>query len=260
MTSSNAIKALQVLLVLFMAGCTREDSRDAEIRRLELEIAGKIAEIPQVIERGGANEFGMSLKAAIARLPDRAKQIEWCKKAFDVVFNIDISHLEPGYQYNSIRAVDAMWTKINGVWCRPGNPFDRSWDMRLRYFGWVKNQIDRCKREYTEIEPKTHTRPIPLSIANRAAGLKNLIEFISYDFDARIARHEHDLWVDKDEFSPGVWADVKKRLETLLDRPIRTLEQLEENHKRAAENSRRMKAAEAQTNRPPPLILIDGTK
>jgi len=266
---NKASKTVGVLLVLFMGCIAREDSRNAEVRRMGKDIETMIAEIPQTIttERWKAEELGISIWKKIDALPDNTKRIELCRKAFDVTFNVDLSHLPFGHQYSSIRTVEEIYGRLANAWCRTANPQDRfaverrerQWDSRFMYLSWVKKQITRCKGEYAEIEPKTHVRPIPLSIANRALGLKNLIEFITYDFEARIARHERDFWEYMENAPSESWTAVKRKFEEIIERPIRTLEQIEADRQRKAEAFRRAEeAARSDTNRPPPLILIDG--
>ena len=126
----------------------------------------------------------------------------------------------------------------------------------------MKQQGDRCRRECAEAEAKARrVRPIPLSIANRAAGFRGLVKSVEGDYWQKLWRRELEFWEYREEVLPESWTKAQHKFEALLGRPLRTREQLEADRQRKAEAFRRAEeAAQSGTNRPPPLILIDGTK
>ena len=239
--------------------------RDTDVmktRRIEQEIESKIAEIPKALERGNsAYEFGQSVSAKINELPDRNKRLEWYRKAVQALFETDISHLPPHDQYCCFRAINDLQGAITAGWFRAGGTDADCFDARVETFAWKIRHIEQLKKEYEEIKPRNWTKPIAESLFRRVRVLKGTIESTTSDMNAECVTFERQFERDCHKMPPEEQADVKRKFEAVLGRPIRTMEQIKMDQLKRAEAFRRAEeAAEAKTNRPPPLILIDGTK
>ena len=86
-----------------------------------------------------------------------------------------------------------------------------------------------------------------------------MIESGTASIDMTIGYFENRFWRDDHKMSPESQTNVMNRFKQSLGRPIRTPTQIEADRQRKAEAFRRAEeAAQSGTNRPPPLILIDG--
>ena len=240
-------------------GCKKNDPEDETVRRIEQEIEAKIAELPNALVRAtGADEFGLSVRMKILELPNAEQQFKWYRKAVDTVFNTEIGHLS---LYDQGRSIDAFW-ELWGTICidRNGN-YEDIWRNRLDDMVWRQKQIERLKKESANVKPQSRAKPMPASVFHRVRGLKGLINSTKCGLDAQITRYERRFWDDEYLMSAECRTNVQQKFEAFLGRPIRTLKQIDEDLEKRADAFRRAEeAAMSKTNRPPPLILIDGTK
>ncbi len=258
----NAWMSIMVFCVNIFLGCAREDAETARIREIEKDINLKIAEIPKVLERAtGAYEFGMSVSSTIAQLPDRERQVKWYRSAVDAALQTEIGHLQLTGQRRSIDSITELCGAIGAGWFKVEKSLEETWNIWLNILEWKKTQITRLEKEYTEIRPKNWAKPIPESLFRRVWGLQGLIKNVKVNLNAEITTRERYFWDDECLMSAECRTNVQRKFEAIIGRPIRTLEQIEEDRKKAAEAFQRAEeAAMSKTNRPPPLILIDGTK
>ena len=254
--------AVEVLLLVGMClsfGCKKKNPEVEAVRRIEQEIEAKIAEIPNALVRAtGAYEFGRSIRMNISELPDVEQQFKWYRKAVDTVFNTEIGHLS---LYDQGRSISAFW-ELWGAICIKGNGnYEDIWRNRLDDMAWRQKQIDRLKKEYAKVKPQSWAKPIPASAFRRIRGVKGLINSTKCSLDAQITRYERYFWDDEYLMSAECRTNVQQKFEAFLGRPIRTLKQIDEDLEKRTDAFRQAEeAAMSKTNRPPPLILIDGTK
>ncbi len=244
-------------MICLLSCCANEDPQQAKIRQVEVKAKAKIDDIPAALKRAtGAYEFGETVSAAIEDVPDRERRYQLFKEAVDKVFETEI---DPYTQYASIHAIDELLGPIGHGWFKAGRTVeDLSMD-RLRRFKWKKEQLERLKMEFARIRPKTFAKPIPESQFNRFENLKGLIESLSGTIEEDIASYERRLWRKRSKMSAAGWEEVKRSFEDFSGHPIRTPEQIGEYFQKRREARHRAEEA-SKTNRPPPLILIDGTK
>ena len=242
-------------------GREKKNLEDEAVRRIEQEIEAQIAELSNALERAtGAYEFGRSVRMKISELPDAEQQFKWYRKAIDAVFNTEIGHLSLYEQGRSIDAFRELWGALNTGWNGRKN-YEDMWGNRLDDLAWRQKQIDRLKKEYTKDRPQNWAKPIPSSVYHRVRGLKGLINSTKCKLDAQITRYERYFWDDEYLMSAECKTNIQQKFEAFLGRPIRTLKQIDEDLEKRAEAFRRAEeAAMSKTNRPPSLILIDGTK
>ena len=224
----------------------------------EVKARAKIAEIPDALKRAiGAYEFGETIRAAIEKVPDRNRRYQLFKEAVDKVFETEI---DPYTQNASIRVVDDLLGPIGYGWGLSGRTVEDSCKDVLRTFAWKITQLERLKIERDKIRPKNFTKSIPESIFNRFENLNGLVESMTGDLEMTITSYESRLWRRKrSQMSPEGWEEVKHSFEKFIGRPMRTPEQIDEYLQKRNE-TRHIAEEAAKTNRPPPLILIDGTK
>ena len=116
------------------------------------------------------------------------------------------------------------------------------------------------KIERDKIRPKSFAKPISESLFNRFENLNAWVKSMTGDLELGSTSYESRLWRrKKSQMSPEGWTEVKRSFEDFIGRPIRTPEQIEEYLQKRLE-ARRLAEEASKTNRPPPLILIDGTK
>ncbi len=279
----NRITTITAISFLGIVACTKENPPKTESRgqkhegrstiaktekpqvvtveQKEQEIDSAIKDIPNILEKGGVVEYAKMLTEKISSLPDKVRQLEWCSKATNVLFSIECGQFKSGRKYNSVWAVGYLKGQIGNCVYKAGTLED-VWYLKLQYLAWIKRQQDWCTAEYAKIEPKTRVRPIPLSVANRARALRLMGESLAVDYRGECSRYEYDFWDIRYKLvAERSVMKVQRRFEEILGRPIRTPEQIQEDHEKAVEAYRREEAAEkSKTNRPPPLILIDSTK
>ncbi len=245
-------------MICLLACCANEDPEKAKIRQAEVKARAKIAELPTALKRAtGAYEFGKTIRAAIEEVPDRNRRYQLFKEAVDKVFETEI---DPYTQNASIRVVDDLLGPIGYGWGLSGRTVEDSCRDVLRTFAWKKTQLERLKVERDKIRPKSFANPIPKSIFNRFENLNGLINSMTYDLEMTITSYESRLWRrKKSQMSPAGWTEVKRSFEEFIGRPMRTPEQIGEYLQKRLE-ARHLAEEAAKTNRPPPLILIDGTK
>ncbi len=223
----------------------------------EVKAKSKIAEIPDALKRvTGAYEFGEAVSTSIEEIPDRERRYQLFKAAVDKVFETEI---DPYTQYASIHAVDELLGPIGHGWFKAGRTVEDLSKDRLRRFTWKKEQLERLKMEFAKIRPKTFAKPIPETQFNQFVNLKGLIESLTGTIEYDIASYERRLWKKRSKMSPDGWEKVKRCFEEFSGHPIRTPEQIDEYLQKRLEARQRAEEA-AKTNRPTPLILIDGTK
>ena len=254
--------AMKVLLLVGMClsfGCKKKNPEDEAVRRIEQAIEAKIAELPNALVRAtDAYEFGRSVRMKISELPDTEQQFKWYRKAVDTVFNTEIGHLS---LHDQGRCIGAFW-ELWGAICIKGNGnYEDIWRNRLDDMAWRQKQIDRLKKEYAKVKPQSWAKPIPASAFRRIRGVKGLINGTKCSLDAQITRYERYFWDDEYLMSAECRTNVQQKFEAFLGRPIRTLKQIDEDLEKRTDAFRQAEeAAMSKTNRPPPLILIDGTK
>lgn len=243
-------------------GCTGEDTEAARMREIEKEISRKISEIPNVLERAtGAYEFGMSINESIMQLQDKERQVKWYRDAVEAVLQTKIEHLSLAGQRRSIDSINGLCGAIGAGWFKTDMSLEEAWNIWLNLLAWKKKQITRLKEEYMMTRPRNWARPIPESLFRKVWGLRGLIKTVKANLDAETTTRERYFWDDEGMMSAECRTNVRQKFETFLGRPIRTLEQIENDRKKAAEAfQRKEEAAMSKTNPPPPLILIDGTK
>ena len=237
-----------------------EAPQDLKVGRVEQEIASAITDIPRVLGECDVVQFSEMLTEKISSLPGKSKQMEWCSKATNVLFNMGCGQFNPKYRYNSVWAVGYLKGQIGNCVYNAGTLED-VWYLKLQYLAWFKRQMDWCTAEYAKIEPKTRTRPIPLSVANQARALRLMGESLAVDYRAECSRYEHQFWEDRHKLLAYGSAKVQQKFEEILEHPIRTPGQIQEDHEKAVEAYRREEEAEKfKSNRPLQLVPIDGTK
>ena len=244
-------------MICLLACCANEDPEKAKIRQAEVKARAKIAELPAVLKRAtGAYEFGETVCAAIEEIPDRERRYQLFKEAVDKVFETEI---DPYTQYASIRIVDDLLGPIGHGWVKSGRTVEDISKDRLRRFTWKKMQLNRLKIELAKVRPNNFAKPIPESVFYRFINLKGLIESLGGTIEEEIASYERRLWKKRSKMSPEGWEKVMRCFEEFSGHPIRTPEQIDEYFQKRLE-ARHLAEEAAKTNRPPPLILIDGTK
>lgn len=250
-----------VFLLGLLVACSRENPQEVRTRHIEQEIESAITDIPKALEKGGMEQYAKMLTVKISSLPDKARQREWCRKATDALFNIELWQLKPGRRYNSMSAVDILRGQIGNCWYKAGSDIEEGWDVKLQYLVWFKRQLDWCTAEYAKIEPTTRIGPIPLTVARKARALKNMKSSLTVDYEAACEIYERDFEYNGYKLPAEGWTNVLRKFEAFLGRPVRTTEQIINDRTKAMEaRLRAEEAAQSGTNRPPPLILIDGTK
>ena len=230
----------------------------SKLASVEQDISAAIDDLPKILEKGGIVQHAEMLREKILSLPDKARQLEWCSKVTNVLFNIECGQFTPRYRYNGVSAVEYLKGQIGYCVYKAGTLEDL-WCLKLHYLAWYKRQMEWCMSEYAKIEPRTRVRPIPLSVANRALGLKRMGSSLAAGYEGECDRYEHDFWDDRPKLPKSVSMKVARRFVEILGRPIRMPEQIADDWRKRVEARRREDDA-AKTNRPPPLILIDGTK
>ena len=244
-------------MICLLACCANEDPEGDRIRQAEVKAKAKIAEIPDALKRATeAYEFGETVCAAIEEVPDRERRYQLFKEAVDKVFETEI---DPYIQYASILVIDDLLGPIGHGWVKSGRTVEDISKDRLRRFTWKKMQLNRLKIEFAKVRPKDFAKPIPESVFNRFKNLEGLIESLSGTIEEDIASYERRLWKKRTKISPEAWAGIQRCFEEFSGHPIRTSEQIDEYFQKRLEARHRAEEA-AKTNRPPPLILIDGTK
>ena len=245
-------------MICLLACCANEDPEKVKIRQSEVKAKAKIAELSDVLRRGtGAYEFGKTVRIAIEEIPDRERRYQLFKAAVDKVFETEI---DPYKQYRSVCVIDDLLGPIEYGWVLSGRTVEDSCKDVLRTFAWKITQLERLKIERDKIRPKNFAKPIPESIFNRFENLNGLVESMTGDLEMTITRYESRLWRRKrSQMSPEGWGEVKHSFEEFIGRPMRTPEQIDEYLQKRTEARHRAEEA-AKTSRPPPLILIDGTK
>ena len=247
--------------VCLFACCAKEDPQEAEMRRIEREIEAKIAGVPKAMERGTLYDYGRSISDKINCLPDAKQRIEWCKKAIEAVFKVEIGHFGYDSQYKCIGDVNNYVLVICRAWSREHKSLDYAFRRYITTLEWKKRQIDCLKKECAAIKPKSFAKPIPESKFDTFWGLKEAIKSLTGDWYAEVTWYERLFWVEKSKLSPETRVEFRQRFEALLGRPIRTLVQLNDNLRKqiATDLQAEVEALlDPGTNRPPPLILIDG--
>ena len=237
--------------------CANEDPEKAGIRRAEDNAKTKIAEIPEALRRATrAYEFGDSVRMAIEEVPDKGRRYQLFKEAVDKVFETEI---DPYNHYRSVCVIDDLLGPIGHGWFKSGRTVEALNKDRLRRFTWKTMQLNRLKMERDKIRPKSFAMPIPKSIFDRFKVLDGLVKSLSGTIEEDIASYERRLWGKRSKMSPEGWEEVKRSFEKFSGRPMRTPEQIGEYLQKRLE-ARHLAEEAAKTNRPPPLILIDGTK
>ena len=247
-----------VSMVCLSSCCANEDPEKARIRQAEDNARTKIAEIPEALRRATrAHEFGKTVRAAIEEVPDRQRRYQLFKEAVDKAFETEI---DPYNQYRSVCVIADLLGPIEYGWGLSGRTVEDSCRDVLKTFAWKKRQLERLKIERDKIRPKSFAKPIPESIFNRFENLNGLIKSMTGDLEMTIASYERRLWRrKKSQMSPAGWTEVNRSFVELIGRPMRTPEQVGEYLQKRLE-ARHLAEEAAKTNRPPPLILIDGTK
>ena len=246
-----------IAMLCLLSCCANEDTEEAKIRQAEVKARAKIAELPAALKRvTGAYEFGETVCAAIEEVPDRERRYQLFKEAEDKVFETEI---DPYTQYASILVIDDLLGPIGHGWFKSGRTLEDISKDKLRRFTWKKMQLNRLKIEFAKVRPKDFAKPIPASVFSRFKNLEGLIESLSGTIEEDIASYERRLWKKRTKISPEAWAEIQRCFEEFSGHPLRTPEQIDEYFQKRLDARHRVEEA-AKTNRPPPLILIDGTK
>ena len=199
------------------------ESTDAmKTYRTERDIAGMFAEMPQAMDMENLRDFGLSLREKIKCLPDEGKRFEWCQKVAVAIFKVDTGHLGCWRRVRRITDIDDFVHFVMSACPEKSESVEQTWKTILVSLDWQLGQIDRLKEEYAAIKQRTAAKPIPKSVADKARELENAVRWATENSGHNQQRYEIRFRMEKSKMTPETRAEVQRKLEAALGRPVRS--------------------------------------
>ena len=163
-------------------------------------------------------QLGKTINGKIDLLPEGIDRVKWHKRFVDAVlaYRFDFSRMNANQLEYSDYSSWILITDAESGWAKAANPTREAiWDMRLCILEWKKRLLESLHHA-SETKTAGNTQ-----IASSVSGLTHVRELSQKWFNAYLQDNEIRFEEEMASMDPASRTELQKRLETLLDHPLR---------------------------------------